>query len=128
MKNMLIVSSLTLVTVVVYVVSYSFFWEIGLHVVGDVKRDLSWGLTLRYSILVFAVLTLLSNSIIVLLNAFSVLKIASVYLVSLFFLFLFFIDSIFISPLRVCLLIFCSFFAYFLSTILLVKFFIKKLS
>lgn len=96
-----------------FVLVYELLWFIASQALGDVRKDLSWGLTLRYAIIVFCVLSLLLNLGLLLLKS---KKGKMVLIIAAMIVFvIFFIPNLLISPYRTSLLFLSSLLAFSLS-------------
>ena len=76
-------------------------WRLSLALVGKVKLDVAWGLTVRYSIVVFTAISMIMNSIIVFWPVFEMKKFLLIHLVAVLTFFLFFLDIVDVYPFRV---------------------------
>jgi len=97
--------TLSLICFFVYVLSYELMWRLSLALVGKVKFDVAWGLTVRYSIVVFTTISMIINSIIVFWPVFEIKKNLLIHLVAILTFSLFFLDVVNIYPFRVGMLI-----------------------
>ena len=111
MKRIFFTLILSILCVIVYMISYEFIWRLRLLLVSGVNFDISWGLTVRYSIVVFSAVSVITNLIIVFWLGLKSRKILMTYLISIFVFFLFFVDIVYLSPIKVGILILSAFIA-----------------
>ncbi len=111
MRKIFIALILSILCIIVYIISYELIWRLRLLIFGNVKPDISWGLTVRYSIIVFSVVSVITNLVIVYWLGLKSNKILLTYLISILVFFLLFVNIVYLSPFKVGILILSAFIA-----------------
>jgi hypothetical protein len=115
MKNTLFIIILSLIGIISYVVFYEIIWGVWQMYSLERPIGLAWGLTVRYSLIVFSIISISLSLINVLIFKLEFIRTKFSYLISVIIFSLFFLNTFRVSPYRTWILIICAVISFLIS-------------